>query len=83
MTPTPSLRRLWTMYKALLASDDEIDRRDLVLAQTSFYTGARAILKIQAYLLERSRYDELHAMIEKHGRQIDNLIKPARRRTRH
>jgi hypothetical protein len=65
------------MFKALLVEDEDIDRRGLVLAQHSFYTGARAVLKIQAFLLARGRYDELHAMIEKHGRQIDNLIKPA------
>ena len=53
--------------------------RELVLARNSFYTGARGILKIQAHLLKRGRYDELHAMIERHGRQIDNLIKPVKR----
>jgi hypothetical protein len=83
MTPTPSLRRLWKMYKALLAQDEAIDRRDLVLAQDSFYNGARAILRVQAFLIERGRYDELHAMIENHGRHIDNLIKPGRQRSRH
>jgi len=31
---------------------------------------------------ERARHDELRAMIEKHGRQIDKLIKPARREWR-
>jgi hypothetical protein len=57
----PSLGRLWSMFKALLVQDEDIDRRDLVLAQHAFYTGARAILKIQAFLLARGRYDELHA----------------------
>ena len=76
MTPTPSLRLLWKLYKALLERDEEVDRLDLMLAQNSFYSGARAILKVQAYLIERCRYDELHAMIERHGRQIENLIKP-------
>jgi hypothetical protein len=57
----------------------ELDRRDLVLAQDSFYNGARGILKVQSFLLERGRYDELHAMVEMHGRQIDNLIRPGRR----
>jgi hypothetical protein len=79
MTPTPSLRLLWRLYKALLARDEDLDRRALMLAQSSFYSGARAILKVQAYLIERGRYDELQAMIEKHGRQIDRLIKPAPR----
>jgi len=74
-----------TLHKALLASEDEfdIDGHDLVLALKSFYTGARGILKIQAFLLARGRYDELHAMIRRHGRQIDKLIKPRRQRPRH
>jgi hypothetical protein len=67
------------MYKELMAREAEFDARDLALAWNSFYMGARAILKVQAYLLQRGRYDELHAMIEKHGRQIDNLIKPGKR----
>jgi hypothetical protein len=79
MATTPSLRQLWKMYKELLASDIDMDGRELVLARNSFYVGARGILKIQSHLLKRGRYDELHAMIERHGRQIDNLIKPARR----
>ena len=52
--------------------------RDLTLAQDSLQR-ARAILKVQAYPIERGRYGDLHAMIEKHGRQIDTLIKPTRR----
>jgi len=64
-------------------TDEELDRRDLALAQDSFYNGARGILKVQAYLLERGRYDELHAMIEKHGRQIDNLIREVPQVPRH
>ena len=55
MAATPSLRRLCTMFKALLATEEDIDRRELVLAQNAFYTGARAVLKVQAYLLERGR----------------------------
>jgi hypothetical protein len=30
-------------------------------------------------LRKHLRYDELHAMIEKHGQQIDNLTKPGKR----
>jgi len=71
---TPSLRRMWRMYKALLAEDPEIDRRDIVLAQTAFYTGARGILKVLDFLIERGEYDEVHRFIAQHGRQIDRLI---------
>ena len=80
---TLSLRQLWRLYKARVMCEPDIARRETVLAQTSFYSGARAILKIQAHLLERGRYDELHAMIQKHGRQIDNLIRQTPRMPRH
>jgi len=83
MTPTPSLRMLWKLYRVLLARDEDLTRRDPTLAQDSFYSGARAILKIQAYLIEHGRYDELHTMTRKHGRQIDNLITSRRQRSRH
>jgi len=39
MTPL-SLRRLWTMYKRLLA-EDGFSKRDPFLAQDGFYAGAR------------------------------------------
>ena len=34
--------------------------------------------RMLAARLEHGRAEELHAMIEKRGRQIDNLIKPGR-----
>jgi hypothetical protein len=37
---TLSLRRLWTIYKKILAADGA-GRRDLILAQGAFYGGAR------------------------------------------
>jgi hypothetical protein len=70
------------MYKKFLACEDDIDRRNLVLGQNAFYSGARGSLNVQAELLERGRYDEMLAMIEKHDRQIDNLIKAGRRERR-
>ena len=35
-----SLRRLWVMYKDILKEEDGVTRRDLILAQGSFYAGA-------------------------------------------
>jgi hypothetical protein len=56
----PSLRRLWTMYKRVLA-EDGFGKRDLVFAQAAFYAGARSTLTVLNYVLEHG--DELHRMI--------------------
>ena len=49
-------------------------------ANTIDLAWARALPWDEAFergrLLERGRYDELRAMLEKHGRQINSLIKP-------
>jgi len=52
---------------------------DLHMRSWSLAHTHKSVDGVQAYLLQRGRYDELHAMIEKQGRQIDNLIKPGRR----
>jgi hypothetical protein len=39
---TLSLRRLWTIYKRILA-EEGLGRRDLIFAQAAFYAGARAL----------------------------------------
>ncbi len=59
-----SLRRLWTIYKKILAADG-IGKRDLILAQHSFYSDARGVLKVLGRLAERGGYDELHKTIER------------------
>jgi hypothetical protein len=75
MTTTPSLRRLWSMYKELLVADG-ISRREQVLAQGAFYSGARAIFKVLNHLLEHGQDDELRRTIQPHGRQIKALQGP-------
>jgi hypothetical protein len=67
-----SLRRLWSIYKKILA-DDGMGKRDLMLAQLSFYSGARGVLKVLAYLIEQGEHDALLKVIERHGRQINRL----------
>ena len=69
------------MYKKLLL-EDGLGRRDQVLAQAAFYSGARAVLKVLAYLLEHGEDDELRRTIERHGRQIRALqgLRPQARR---
>ena len=75
-----SLRRLWTIYKKILANDG-MSKRDLALSQLAFYSGARGVLKVLAYMLEQGEDDELRRVIERQGRQI-NRIQGRRPRTR-
>jgi hypothetical protein len=81
MSSVPSLRRLWTMYKKLLV-EDGLGRRDQVLAQGAFYSGARAVLKVLAHLLEQGKDEELRRTVQRHGRQIKALqgLRPRPRR---
>ena len=81
MTRTPSLRRMWTMYEVLLAADG-MSRREQVLAQGAFYSGARAIFKVLNHLLEHGEDDELRKTIQRQGRQIKALqgLRPKARR---
>ncbi len=60
MTSTPSLRRMWTLYKKLLV-EDGASRRDQVLAQGAFYAGARCVLKVLTHLVEAGEIDEYSA----------------------
>jgi hypothetical protein len=82
MNSTPSLRRLWTMYKKLLA-EDGFGKRDLVLAQNAFYTGARSVLKMLGYLAERGDMDELERVVHRHARTIRTIQGLAPRKRRH
>jgi hypothetical protein len=78
---TLSLRRLWTMYKRLLAADG-LGKRDLIFAQAAFYARARATLKVLNHLLEHGEDDELRRTIQRQGRQIKALqgLRPRARR---
>jgi hypothetical protein len=42
---------MWTMYKKLLI-EDGVSRRNQVLAQGAFYSGARCVLKVLDHLLD-------------------------------
>lgn len=82
MTTTPSLRKLWTMYKKLLV-EDGLSRRDQVLAQAAFYSGARCVLRVLDHLVEDGDLDELQRVIRLHGRTIRVLQGPTPRKRRH
>jgi len=41
--------------------------------QLAFYSGARGVLKVFAYLIEHGDYEELHETINRHGRQIERI----------
>jgi hypothetical protein len=72
MTTTLSLRRLWTIYKRTAVTRG-LSKRDLASIQLAFYSGARGVLKVLAYLIEHGAYEELHDTIKRQGRQIESL----------
>ena len=82
MNATPSLRKMWTLYKHLLV-EDGFGRRDQVVAQAAFYSGARCVLKVMDHLVEGGDVDELHRLIRRHGRTIRRLQGYPLRKRRH
>jgi hypothetical protein len=56
----PSLRRLWLIYKQIALAQGDHTRRELAQMQDAFYTGARAVLKIGAHMIEHGKIGELH-----------------------
>ena len=82
MATTLSLRRLWTIYKRT-AVQRGLSKRDLASTQLAFYSGARGVLKVLAYLIEHGDYEELHDTIKRQGRQIERLRSQRPRARRH
>jgi 16S rRNA U516 pseudouridylate synthase RsuA-like enzyme len=70
------------MYKKILA-DDGMGKRDLILAQLSFYSGARGVLKVLAYMLGQGEDHALRRVIEHQGRQINRIQRRRPRARRH
>jgi hypothetical protein len=55
----------------------------LAISHLAFYSGARGLLKVLAYLIERGDYEELHEIIRRQGRQIDRIQARRPRARRH
>jgi hypothetical protein len=72
MATTLSLRRLWTIYKRTAVTRG-LSKRELASIQLAFYSGARGVLKVLAYLMDHGDYEELHETIQRHGRQIERM----------
>ena len=71
MERTPSLRRLWQVYKqVLLKVPGELRRRDMLLAQASFYAGAQSTFKVLCYLLEHGEIEELERFLTQQAKQL-------------
>jgi hypothetical protein len=69
---TLSLRGLWTIYERL-AVEPGSSKRDLIRTRPAFYSGARGVLKVLAYLIERGDYEELHETIKSEARQLEKI----------
>jgi hypothetical protein len=83
MATTLSLRRLWTIYKRTSVVAGTGSKRDVAITQLAFYSGARGVLKVLAYLLERGDLEELHETIRHQGRQIEKIRGRRLRSRRH
>jgi hypothetical protein len=79
-----SLRRLCVLYKrTAIAHGTGGSKRDLALSQLAFYSGARGVLKVLAYMLEQGEDDELRRVIERQGRQLNRIQGRRPRARRH
>lgn len=80
----PTIRRMWTFYKRDVLREIGVTRRDevQVLTQNAFYSGAQCTLQALATLLEDGDVEQVHDVIERHGRHLKKLrglAAPARR----
>ena len=69
---TLSLRRLWVIYKRT-AMKEGLTPRERINTQLAFYSGARGVLRVLAYLMEHGQYEEFHATIRRQSRQIERI----------
>jgi hypothetical protein len=69
---TLSLRRLWVIYKRT-AMKEGLTPRERINTQLAFYSGARGVLRVLAYLMEHGQYEELHGTIRRQARQIERM----------
>jgi hypothetical protein len=76
-----SLRQLWTIYKKILANDG-MSKRDLILAQHSFYNGAHGVLKVLDYMFDHGEDDEVRQTVRRQARLIKAIqgLRPRARR---
>jgi hypothetical protein len=64
---------MWVMYKKILTADGDINRGDLILMQTAFYSGARGVLKVLDNMMQQGKIAKMHATIDRQARQIDMI----------
>jgi hypothetical protein len=64
---------MWVMYKKTLSADGDIDRRELILAQSAFYSGARGVLTVLDNMMQQGKIAKMHATIDRHARQIEKI----------
>jgi hypothetical protein len=77
-----SLRSLWKIYKRTCVVPGT-GKRELVMTQLAFYSGARGVLRVLAHLIEHGEYEELHETIGRNGRLIEKIQGQPRRARRH
>ena len=74
-----------TGYLQAYRHQEGLSPRERINAQLAFYSGARGVLRVLAYLIEQGQYEELHATIRRQARQIERMCgrRPSTRRIVH
>jgi len=70
-----SLRRLWVLYKQVAMAHCSHTRREMMLLQEAFYSGARGVLKVLDHMLEHGDDEGARQTIHRAGRQIKSLTR--------
>ena len=82
VTTKLSLRALWKIYKRTsVARGFAISKRELALSHAAFYSGARGVLSVLDYMIERGETEAAVRTIRRFGRQI-KVIQGQRTRQR-
>lgn len=82
MSSTPSLRKLWAIYKAILA-EGGATRRDQIIARGAFHSGAWGILQSLNHLLKSGEVEEPEPVVARHARTIEFVRGGGARKRRH
>ena len=76
----PSMRRLWTMYRKHWVGS--ATKRELIIARTSFYAGARGVLRLLDHMTEHGETELMVARVRREARLV-RALRHSEKKRRH